>query len=373
MQNNLSYCFLCLFFAGFYSSSEAQHAPGIDHADFPYPHSTLIKELVIDTARVSIGDGDNWAITWADDDLQYSFFTDGKGFGGHETWVSISPVSIHGKPPHIFGVDIPSQSGTLDFLEGGENSAKVCGLVMINKVLYAWVRNVNLPGTPKGTGSTLMFSKDYGKQWEYVDWAWAHIGYPTWLNAGKNYGAAKDAYAYFISPDGPSAYYDYKDILMGRVPATDLLSETSYEFFTGYDAEEKATWGTYENRKPIFHQEGGSFRPDLVYNPGLDRYFLSTASPIGEWQWWAATNDSRTPHLGIFESENPWGPWSTVFYQKDWGQPENRFAPHIPSKWIRDDGKSFYLLYSCIPNGPYRFNIQKCTVILHEGDKKVSE
>lgn len=297
--------------------------------------------------------------------MQYSFFTDGKGFGDHDTPVSISPVSIHGSPPNIQGVDIASQSGTLEFLEGGENSAKVCGLVMIDKVLYAWVRNANLLGTPKGTGSTLMFSKDHGKHWEYVDWAWANIGYPTWLNAGKNYGDAKDAYAYFVSPDGPSAYYDYQDMIMGRVLATEIVNEDRYEFFAGYDIDEKATWGTYENRKPVFHHEGGSFRPDIVYNPGLDRYLLCTASPIGQWQWWAGKNDYRTPHLGIFESKNPWGPWKTVFYKKDWGRPENRFSPHIPSKWISEDGKSFYLLYSCIPNGPYQFNIQKCTVVLN--------
>jgi len=53
-----------------------------------------------------------------------------------------------------------------------------------------------------------------------------------------------------------------------------------------------------------------------------------------------------------------------VDYIADWGAPENRFAPHIPSKWISDDGRTFYLLYSCIPNGPYQFNVQRCTVRL---------
>ncbi|WP_430909565.1 hypothetical protein [Maribacter sp. 2-571] len=335
-------------------------------ASLPYPPSDVIAELVIDTARISIGHGDNWAITWADDDLQYSFFTDGKGFGAHALDVSISPVSIEGDPPNISGKDIPSTSGTLEFLEGGEHSAKVCGLVMIDKVLYAWVRNINLPGTPKGTGSQLMVSKDYGKSWEYADWNWPTIGYPTWLNAGKNNAEAKDGYAYFVSPNGPSAYYDYPDMLMARVPNDRIVNKDSYEFFTGTDAKGNPTWGTYENRKAVFHNEEGSFRPDIVYNPGLDRYFLTVATPIGPWQWWAKENDARTPHFGMFESENPWGPWKTVYYEKDWGSPENRFSPHIPSKWISGEGTSFYLLYSCIPNGPYRFNIQKCTLVLKE-------
>jgi len=40
------------------------------------------------------------------------------------------------------------------------------------------------------------------------------------------------------------------------------------------------------------------------------------------------------------------------------------FAPDIPSKWISADGTSFYLLYSCIPNGPYQFNLQRCSLTL---------
>ena len=43
---------------------------------------------------------------------------------------------------------------------------------MIKGVLYAWVRNINLPGTPQGTGSQLMYSKDRGVNWTWVDWDW---------------------------------------------------------------------------------------------------------------------------------------------------------------------------------------------------------
>ena len=46
----------------------------------PYPPSDFIESLTVDAHRVSIGDGDNWANTWGDDDRLYSFFTDGRGF-----------------------------------------------------------------------------------------------------------------------------------------------------------------------------------------------------------------------------------------------------------------------------------------------------
>jgi hypothetical protein len=332
----------------------------------PYPQSDLIIGMSIDSNRISIGHGDNWAITWADDDRQYSFFTDGKGFGAHAKDVSISPVAIEGVPPDIIGWDINSETGTIGFNEGGENSAKVCGIIMIDRILYAWLRNINLPGKPKGTGSRLIYSRDYGKSWNWLNWNWPDIGYPSWLNAGKNYSAAQDEYVYFISPDGPSAYFDYENLLMARVEKEKILYKEAYLFYGGMNEKNESLWVEYNDRLPIFTNVDGCFRPDIVYNPGLKRYFLSTASPYGEWQWWADENPNRMPHLGIFEGANPWGPWKTVLYKKNWGKPENRFSPHIPSKWISEDGASFYLLYSCIPNGPYRFNIQKCSLEIKE-------
>jgi hypothetical protein len=341
----------------------------------PYPKSDFITGFAIDTARLSIGHGDNWPITWADDDRQYSFFADGKGFGTHNEHVSIAPVVIEGVPPNITGRDILSETGTLPIEGGDVNSAKVCGLVMINETLFAWVRNINPPGMPKGTGSRLMFSTDQGKNWEWTDWDWPTIGYPTWLNAGKNYSDAQDEFTYFISPDGPSAYFDYDSMLMARVPVQDILDKEEYSFFGGFDENGKPRWLAYENRKAVFRHDGGCFRPDIVYNPGLKRYFVSMATPaapeysrssiktaVNEWAWWSADHADRIAHFGLFESTNPWGPWKTVFFEKDWGAPENRFSPHIPSKWISEDGKTFFLLYSCIPVGPYRFNIQKCTI-----------
>jgi len=341
----------------------------------PYRKSDLLSGFSIDTTRLSIGHGYNWAITWADDDKQYSFFTDGKGFGIHKEDLSIAPVVIEGDPPNITGKDIPSVSGTLSFEGGDVNSAKVCGLVMIKGTLYAWVRNINPPGAPKGTGSQLMYSKDYARTWEWVEWIWPSIGYPTWLNAGKNYMDARDEYAYFISPDGPSAYFDYDSMLMGRVPIQDILDKEKYTFFGGFDESGKPGWVAYEDRKAVFRHDGGCFRPDIVYNPGLKRYFVSIANPappeystssikttLKDWAWWSADHADRIAHFGLFESTNPWGPWKTVFFEKDWGAPENRFSPHIPPKWISEDGKTFFLLYSCIPVGPYRFNIQKCTI-----------
>ena len=82
------------------------------------------------------------------------------GFRTNKENVSIAPVVLEGDPPNVIGKDILSVSGTLSYEGGDVNSAKVCGLVMIRGTLFAWVRSINLPGTPKGTGSRLMFAKE---------------------------------------------------------------------------------------------------------------------------------------------------------------------------------------------------------------------
>ncbi len=326
----------------------------------PYPPSEFIASLTVDPHRISIGDGDNWANTWGEDDHLYSFAIDGRGFE-RTSRVSSGPVIIEGHPPQITGRDLDSPTGTIPD-PSGRNTRKVSGLLMAEGVLYAWVRNLNLPGAPKGTGAGMKVSADRGRTWEWLEWNWPELGYPVWMNAGRNYQAAPDGYAYYLSPDGPSAYADYPHLVMARVPVASIRDRAKHEFYSGLSSAGVPRWGRFESRQPVFTDPAGCFRPNLVYNPGLKRYLLVMSSPYGKWKWWATDNPNRRAHLGIFDAPTPWGPWTVVDYIADWGAPENRFAPNIPSKWISDDGKTFYLLYSCIPNGPYQFNVQRCTI-----------
>ncbi len=232
--------------------------------------------------------------------------------------VSTAPVIIEGNPPDIRGRDIATTSGSIPKPDG-KKSRKVSGVVMIQDVLYAWVRNLNPPGKPMGTGSTLMVSRNLGKDWSFVEWSFPNIGYPTWLNAGQDYRAAADDYAYFIAPDGPSAYADYPDLLMGRVPVDAILDKSRYEFFHGVAENDSSTWGDYDGRRPIFSDPAGCFRPDLVFNPGLGRYLLMMSSPPVKWHWWANENPQRVCHFGLFDAPHPWGPWTTVATSKTGG------------------------------------------------------
>ena len=54
--------------------------------------------------------------------------------------------------------------------------------------------------------------------------------------------------------------------------------------------------------------------------------------------------------FGMFESDRPWGPWSTIYYTDHL----ESFVPglkllinlSLPSKWISADGRSMWLVFS---------------------------
>jgi hypothetical protein len=317
-----------------------------------YAPSPVIKNLVIESERFSIGDGDNWPITWADNDAQYTVYCDGKGFGGGSGAGSMSLTKVSGSPPNIVGENIISVTGHKT--GGGQQGRKASGLLMVDGVLYMWVRNLQ----KDGTGSSLAWSKDHAKTWTWADWGFPEIGYPVWLNAGRNYDAAQDDFAYMYSPDTPSAYKTSDHILLARVPKDRVTTKDAYQFFAGLDETGSPRWAAgLQDRTPAFIDPGHCYRPDVIYNPGLKRYLLCTATS-GSPEW-CGTDEK---YLGIFDSKTPWGPWTVVTQIRGWGGDENRFQPRIPMKWIGQDGGSFYLLYSCFPKGPYQFNLQKCTL-----------
>ncbi len=321
-----------------------------------YAPSPAIRNLTLDSKRQSLGDGDNWPITWADDGELYTVYCDGKGFGGGSGEGSMSLAKITGSPPNITGENIASTTGHKT--GGGAEGRKASGLLMVEGVLYMWVRNLK----NDGTGSSLAWSKDHAKTWTWAEWNFPEIGYPVWMNAGRNYQAAQDDYAYMYSPDTPSAYKTSDQILLARVPKDKITQKDAYEFFAGLNEGGEPRWADdFQFRKPVFLDRGHCYRPEVVYNPGLKNYLLCTATS-GALKW-CGTNEK---YLGIFDGPTPWGPWTAVKQVSGWGGDENRFQPRIPAKWISEDGKSFCLLYSCFPKGPYKFNVQRCALDLAE-------
>jgi len=320
----------------------------------PYEQSRYIRDFRIDPIRRSAGVGDNWPITWGEDDLQYTVYADGYGFDESPSFVTLGVSTITGGVEHFVAENLPVvEERLIGIKAGGKSGLKASGLLMVEGVLYMWVRNAIFG---EGKGSILAWSEKKGVDWTWCNWQFDDVHYPVWMNAGKNYQAAQDDYCYMYSTDGQDCYNVSDGIIMARVSKAAITEMRAYQFFVGTDRDNRPSWThNRSNAAPVFTLQARCLRPEVVYHPPSGRYLLCTITP-GTTDWC----DAPEHYLGIFDSPTPWGPWTTVVDLPEWGPRENRFQPRIPSKWIADDGENLQLVYSCHPLGSYQFNVHRC-------------
>jgi hypothetical protein len=330
----------------------------VGRAAAPYPQSSTILRLTwgTDVLKLRPGAGDNWPITWAGDDLQITAYGDGDGFDGKKRDLSLGFATVSGDPPNHWAEDFPSDADTPE--GGGSSGIKASGLLMVDGMLYMFIRNYRLPGSDDFTNARLASSRDRGANWVWADWHFSDtFGCPEFVQVGKDYTGARDKYVYIVSQANDSAYGFSPDIVLARAPKTSLLHRSSYEFFAGFSGKQNPTWSPdIEKRKPIFTDPNGTQRVAITYNAGLQRYFLTTSHrPPG-------SKATHTPALGIFEAPQPWGPWATVYYDHDWSKGSRTYHHKFPTKWISPDGKTMWLLFSGLDGGYYSFCLKKAVL-----------
>jgi hypothetical protein len=308
-----------------------------ERATLPYPRSRVIqridwepKEEIVRKASGS----DNWPITWADDDLLYTAYGDGRGFEPYlPVKLSMGFASIRGSPDAFSGRNIRSPSG--EDLGDGRNGRKASGMLMVDGVLYVWVRNAE--------NSQLGWSTDHARSWTWADWKFTtSFGYPTFLNFGRNYAGARDGFVYIYSHDSDSAYQKADRMVMTRVPKNRLRDRSAYEFFMGLDHRGNPLWTKrIEERGAVFSHPGHCYRAGISYNAGLRRYLWCQIHP--------ESPDSRGPRFqggfGIYDAPEPWGPWTAIFYTHDWDVGPGETSS-FPTKWMSRDGKTLHLVFS---------------------------
>jgi hypothetical protein len=316
----------------------------------PYPYSTDVVgiEIASQSTMVSKGfENDNWPITWADDGDLYTAYGDGWGFRSEvETKLSLGYAKIVGDPPSFDGINIRSPTGER-IAGNGDAGKKGSGMLMVDGVMYMWVRNAN----QNGQQCELAWSNDYAVTWNWNTWRFEEFGYCSFLNFGQNYAGSRDDFVYMYSPNSPTGTIETDEIILTRVPRAEILNEAAYEFFVGLDINGDPIWSSnIADRGPVYEFPGGSSRLDVVYNPGLGRYLMTMRGRDRA----LAGNPN---HFSIYEAPEPWGPWTTVYYSEtyygeplpsggDWhgGWDESQ---RFPSKWIDPDGTGLELLCSC--------------------------
>jgi len=214
-------------------------------------------------------------------------------------------------------------------------------------VLYLWVRNAD--------NSQLAMSRDHGRTWTWADWKFTEsFGFPTFLQFGRNYAGARDAYVYVYSVDSESAYVPGDGMVLARVRKERLLERRAYEFYAGTDIDGELRWSRdIEEREAVFEHPGRAYRLQVSYHAGLHRYFLVQILP--------ESLDPDGPRFeggfGVFDAPAPWGPWTTVFFTEHWDVGPGESAS-FPTKWMRDDNRTMYLVSSTQD----RFSVREATL-----------
>jgi len=326
--------------------------PDLQQGTAPYPPSKAIaridwadKETIVRKGK----GGDNWPLTWADDDHLYTAYGDAHGFEPKlPIKLSLGLARIEGGPGDFQGINL--RSPTLEQKGEGPAGKKASGMLMVDGVLYLWVRNAG--------NSQLAWSADHGKSWTWSDWKFTtSLGCPTFLNFGRNYAGARDEYVYVYSHDHDSAYKPADRMVLARVPKDQITRREAYEFFVKRQADGEPVWSKdIEQRGAVFTYSGSCYRSGISYNAPLKRYL------------WCQTLPGDDPRfaggLGIYDAPQPWGPWTTAFFTTSWDVGPGETSS-FPAKWMSDDGQTLHLVFS----GDDCFSVRKATITLGDTRK----
>jgi Domain of unknown function (DUF4185) len=330
--------------------------------------------------------GDNWCMTWSDDGHIYTSCDDGSGWKPREEVRYNNRVwRITGGPEKIDAEFLP---GFPDYLMPDEWYGY--GIVSVDGILYNFITcaNANRFRQPFN-GVKLIYSPDHGNTWfrhdgqgasidpkdksqegmffwqEGKEYAFSEIAF---LQYGQDNTLTKDNYVYLYSPNGQ---LDKRHLNLARVPKDQIRNRDAYEYFINLDADQNPVWTRDIQKRGWIHEfpEGYgwySWLPSVVYNAPLDLYIM-----VGGGTGKDGSGMHQLPaSLGLYYAEFPWGPWKQFFYTEDWvaDNPDNRlYQPKLSPKWISDDGREMYLIFSDASDHwgyQYKWNQQRITLIL---------
>jgi hypothetical protein len=340
---------MCLFFAALTPGTGVRAA---DPAP-PYPPSPVIRGLdwaPADTIVRQARDGDNWPVTWADDDALYTTWGDGTGFPPKvEKKLSMGFARVTGGPADFRGENVRSPA---EQLGEGRKGKKGWGILSVGGTLYLWLGHADR----NGGAAQLTWSKDHARTWDFADWRFDEFGLVGFVNYGKDYAGARDGYVYGYSHDGPRADTPADRFVLMRAPKGKVADRAAWEFLEKV-VQGKPVWtADVRRRGAAFEHKGGCLRSAMTYCPGLGRYLWWQQVPQPEGH--KDRGDTRfTGGFGVYDAPAPWGPWTTAYFTPKWDVGPGEHAD-FPAKWMSADGRTLHLIFS----GDDSFSVRKATV-----------
>lgn len=266
-----------------------------------------------------------------------------------------SIARIYGTPPaiHISHVGDPKDPPPATFTQihqqgslwrGPLGPYYSSGLVDADHVFFAtqendwnWTRNGLFAGL-----HGIAYSNDNGKHWTQVGKQFpAPLGNLTWVTRGRG-GVYPDGYVYAIASERE---FNASHVILGRArpDVADMTDPANWQWLTGWTA---SAWPIFTNSLPaavpVMDWASHITYPQMAYDAPLHRYLLTfsysyAAAPPDIW-----TNGAE---LLILEGPHPWGPFSFVAHEPEFG-PSNGYAAGFPIKWISRNGQDLWLKWA---------------------------
>jgi hypothetical protein len=368
------------------------------HRPINYPQSKLIEKFEwtsVPGRFPGTGSDMHWWTEGIDGNV-YITDDDGKNFGGPDWYAHVLKVS--GIPP-LHKVETINDFQFYDFRKHIPNKLVrryVCGIVAVDSALYLSVYDYdwNIPskvydfsklyqsakkynpwknldsvglsnlgfidGYSKLFGvAGIIVSHDFGKTWENLpkedtpQFFGPRFAAPAFLTFGKgNTETPKELgnYVYAISNDKNWASGDH--VFLGRVHRDSIVSREAWRFYAGKDNSGNTLWTIKENEaQPVFSDSSHVGHPTISYNKAIKRYILLISSDVNPHYETATIEEQKKwnweSEMQLYESENPWGPWTIFYNDKQWGGKDHTcYLPQMPTSWLSDDGLSGTILFA---------------------------
>jgi len=334
-------------------------------AGAPYSGSSTIAAVSWDFAGQITGapGSDLWGMTWGNDGSVYMQWGDGGGFNGTDTVCRTQRgvAKIDGNPGSFTYTNITGCKADGAGCVGSFTHNPACDTLYANTVsgyaddildvagtLYSIIAN----GIYKSTDSGATWTNT-GVSWSSTAGSWMPTGF---VQFGQGYAGAPNNYVYIMGAKwgpGDGEFGMTTNIYLSRVLKTSMETQGAYEWYTSTNPS-LPTWGAWGSAQPIWtdanRTKGVGGR--AVYFPILGKYILSAYRNTGK-------------EIMLFDSANPWGPWTTVAYDTNWGTDKSvdTLSLNISTKWLTDGDTKFWMSYSTTP-GKDNFNLIQGTFTL---------
>lgn len=355
----------------------------------PYANSAFLTDMILSwlTHEEVDFNADNWPATWHDDGEIYMTFGDGGGLESGAVSTSWGIGKLTGPwatyiPSNVFGGNTPDC--TYDTAMNGKSRS----MASINTKLYSW-------WNAGGGGSVyneqrLVWSADDGCTWtkhadDYQDTVNdIHSGHIVNVEQGGDQARA-DGFVYEIwvhTYDTVGGLQiqcggtpDAGRIHLTRVTPANIENYASREWFTGTPAS--PTWGAHTSKTAIFEDPNCTgWNASMSWVEDLGRYIFMTEHTDSGFP----NDGSAGGCLGVYESENPWGPWLTVEWWScvgdDWfgfdqlSVNKTNFFWNFPLKWVEADvatSGDFILFFTGAGNNDSWNGVEASFTVVPEG------